>query len=201
MTKKSPRKKIIPTTHAGNRAVTPPSRAAWRKWLSQNYKSTEPVWLAIFHKTSQTPNLTYADAVEEALCFGWIDNRANKRDEESMFLRFVPRKKNSNWSKVNRERAERMIKEKKMKKAGMVFVEEAKANGRWEKANKEHTMPTDLTKAFSKKKKALENFEAFTPYQQGLIIQWINEAKTEDTRKRRVEKTVKMAGQNLKAFP
>ena len=85
----------------GLRTFNPADRGAWRKWLAANHRSTEPVCLVIFHKKSSTPNITYAEAVEEALCFGWIDNKALKRDGESMYLRFVPRKEKSNWSKLN----------------------------------------------------------------------------------------------------
>src|SRR5687768_14858666 len=93
----------------GIRTFNPPDRAAWRRWLDANHTSGEPVCVVISHKKSKTPNITYEEAVEEALCFGWIDNKGVQRNEESMYLQFVPRKEKSNWSKPNRERAERMI--------------------------------------------------------------------------------------------
>src|SRR5687767_3015825 len=102
----------------GIRAFNPANRSAWRRWLAANHMSPEPVCLVIFHKKSKTPNITYDEAVEEALCYGWIDNKGMKRNEESMYLQFVPRKEKSNWSKPNRERAERMTAEGLMTKAG-----------------------------------------------------------------------------------
>src|SRR5688572_6063823 len=107
----------------GIRTFNPVNRNAWRKWLAANCTSTEPVCLILFHKKSKTPNITYDEAVEEALCFGWIDNKGMKRDEESMYLQFTPRKEKSNWSKPNRERAERMIQEGLMTKAGQMFID------------------------------------------------------------------------------
>jgi uncharacterized protein YdeI (YjbR/CyaY-like superfamily) len=185
----------------GVRTFNPANRSAWRKWLSKNYTSTDPVWVAIYHKGSEKPNLTYADVVEEALCFGWIDNRANKRDEESMYLRVVPRKEKSSWSKLNRERAERMIKEKLMTKAGQVFIDLAKKSGKWDAALESDVIPPDAKKAFAKKKKAFENFQAFAPFSKRMIVQWITEAKRPETRKARIDKTVELATKNIRAKP
>src|SRR5688572_13379336 len=97
--KTSPSKRTLsPLTANGHRTFNPKDRKAWRAWLAKNHdKSQEPVYLAIYHKDSKTPNLTYADAVEEALCFGWIDHHAMKRDAESMYLKFSPRKADGNW--------------------------------------------------------------------------------------------------------
>ena len=185
----------------GVRIFNPANRSAWRKWLSKNHISTEPVFVAIYHKDSKTPNLTYADVVEEALCFGWIDNKAIKRDHESMYLQVVPRKEKSSWSKLNRERAEKMIKEGWMTKAGQKFIEIAKKSGKWDAAFTADVIPSDLKKAFSKKKKAFENFTSFAPFSKRMIIQWITEAKQPATRKARIEKTVELATKNIRAKP
>jgi uncharacterized protein YdeI (YjbR/CyaY-like superfamily) len=185
----------------GIRTFNPTNRSAWRKWLSKNHKSTEPVRVAIYHKNSGAPNLTYADVVEEALCFGWIDNRANKRDDESMYLRLVPRKENGNWSRLNRERAERMIKKGSMTKAGQKFIDIAKKSGKWDAAFSSDAIPADLQKAFAKKKKAFQNFEAFAPFSKRMIIQWIVDAKQSETRKARIAKTVELAAKNIRAKP
>jgi uncharacterized protein YdeI (YjbR/CyaY-like superfamily) len=183
----------------GIRTFNPANRKAWRKWLAENHASTEPVCLIVFHKNSKTPNITYDEAVEEALCFGWIDNKGMKRDDESMYLQFTPRKEKSNWSKPNRERAERMIKAGLMTRAGQVFIDLAKKSGKWDAALEADVMPPDLEKAFNKKKQALKNFQAFAPSSQRLIIQWIIEAKKPETRLLRVAKTVDLAAQNIKA--
>lgn len=168
----------------GVRTFNPANRTEWRKWLAKNHDSTEPVCLVIFHKKSSAPNLSYGNAVEEALCFGWIDNKGIKRDPESMYLQFAPRKENSNWSKLNKERAEKMIHDGLMTKAGQAGV-----------------IPTDLQKAFDKKKKAFKNFQSFAPSSKRLIIQWILDAKKAETRQQRIEKTVELAAQNIKAKP
>jgi uncharacterized protein YdeI (YjbR/CyaY-like superfamily) len=183
----------------GIRTFNPANRSAWRKWLAKNYASTEPVCLIVFHKKSKTPNIAYDEAVEEALCFGWIDNKGMKRDDESMYLQFCPRKEKSNWSKLNKERAERMIQQGLMTDAGQVFVDAAKKNGKWNAADEADAIPSDLQKSFNKNKKALKNFQLFAPSSRRLIIQWIMEAKKAETREQRVEKTVALAAQNIKA--
>lgn len=185
----------------GISAFNPAGRSAWRKWLAKNHTSASAVCLVVFHKKSKTPNITYSDAVEEALCFGWIDNKGMKRDDESMYLRFCPRKEKSSWSKLNRERAERMIKAGLMTAAGKAFIDEAKKSGKWDAAAKADVIPPDLKKAFSKRKKAFRNFQAFAPSSQRLIIQWIMDAKKPETRKQRIEKTVTLAAQNMIAKP
>jgi uncharacterized protein YdeI (YjbR/CyaY-like superfamily) len=185
----------------GVRTFNPANRGDWRKWLKANHTSTDPVCLVIFHKKSKTPNITYDEAVEEALCFGWIDNKGMKRDGESMYLQVVPRKEKSNWSQPNKERAAKMIAEGLMTKAGQHFIDVAKKSGKWDSAVGADVIPADLQKAFDKKKKAFQNFQAFAPSSRRLIIQWIADAKRPETRKQRIEKTVTLAAQNIKAKP
>lgn len=185
----------------GIRTFYPADRAAWRKWLATNYTSADPVCLIVFHKKSKTPNIAYNNAVEEALCFGWIDNKGIKRDEESMYLQFCPRKEKSNWSKLNRERAEKMIQEGLMTGAGQKFIDIAKTSGKWDAAADADVIPADLQKAFDKNKSGFKNFQTFAPSSQRLIIQWITDAKKPETRQQRVEKTVSLAVQNIKAKP
>jgi uncharacterized protein YdeI (YjbR/CyaY-like superfamily) len=183
----------------GVRTFNPANRKAWRKWLTANHTSTEAVCLVVFHKNSATPNISYDEAVEEALCFGWIDNKGMKRDAESMYLQFCPRKEKSNWSKPNRERAERMIRQRLMKKAGQVFIDIAKKSGKWDESLQADVIPPDLQNLFDKKKKAIQHFQGFAPSTRRLIIQWILDAKKPETRRDRIEKTVMLAGQNIKA--
>ena len=115
----------------GIRTFKPQNRLAWRKWLIINHTSTEPVFLIVFHKKSKSPNISYDEAVEEALCFGWIDNKRMNRDDQSSYLQFCRRKEKSNWSKLNRERAERMMRDGLMTDAGMVLIDAAKKDRRW----------------------------------------------------------------------
>ena len=185
----------------GIRTFNPANRNAWRKWLAANYTSTEPVCLVVFNKKSKTPNIAYDEAVEEALCFGWIDNKGMKRDEESMYLQFCPRKEKSNWSKLNRDRAGKMIREGLMTGAGQTFIDIAKSSGKWDASVDADVIPSDLQKVFDKKKKAFQNFQSFAPSSQRLIIQWIIDAKKAETRQQRIEKTVSLAAQNIKAKP
>lgn len=119
-------------THKGIEAVAAATRKEWRKWLAKNGQSKTEVYLIIYHKKSPTKSVRYDEAVEEALCFGWIDSLANKRDMESTYQRFSPRKPASNWSPSNRERVERMIQEGLMTEQGQKTIDIAKQNGKWE---------------------------------------------------------------------
>jgi uncharacterized protein YdeI (YjbR/CyaY-like superfamily) len=104
--------------------------------------------------------ISYDEAVEEALCFGWIDNKGMNRDEESSYLQFCPRKEKGNWSKRNKARAEKMIQQGLMTKTGQYFIDIAKENGKWDASTQADVMPADLQKAFDKKKKAFLNFQS-----------------------------------------
>lgn len=118
-------------TKDGKQAVYAKTRAEWRKWLKQNSQREKFVWLILYHKTSKTKCVSINDATEEALCFGWIDSLAKKRDAESYYLTFTPRNPRSKWSKPNIERAERMIKEGLMTEHGQKLIDLAKQTGKW----------------------------------------------------------------------
>ena len=118
-------------TNKGVETFYAKTRVQWRKWLQKNSQSKKEVCLILYNKGSDTKSVTYAEAVEEALCFGWIDSLTNKRDEESRYQRFSPRKPNSNWSKSNIERVERMIKEGLMTEQGQKLIDFAKQKGMW----------------------------------------------------------------------
>jgi uncharacterized protein YdeI (YjbR/CyaY-like superfamily) len=119
-------------TKDGRQAVYAMTRKEWRIWLKQNSQSEKSVWLILYHKRSDVPCVTINDATEEALCFGWIDSLAKKRDAESFYLTFTPRNPKSKWSKINRERAERLIAKRLMSRHGLRLIETAKNTGRWE---------------------------------------------------------------------
>ena len=119
-------------TKDGKRAVYAKTRASWRKWLKQNGQSEKSVWLILYHKNSKVKCIDINDATEEALCFGWIDSLAKKRDAESYYLTFTPRNPKSKWSKPNRERAEKMIEKGLMTKYGQELIDIAKKAGKWE---------------------------------------------------------------------
>lgn len=174
---------------------------SWRSWLRQNHESAKNVWLIIYKKESGVPSVYYTEAVEEALCFGWIDSKPNKRDEESYYQFFSKRNPKSNWSKVNKAKAEELIKAKRMAKAGMAAIEVAKKNGTWTALDEvdNSIIPDDLEKALAKNKPALKNFEAFPKSSKKIILEWIQNAKKEETRKKRIEETVSLASKNIKA--
>lgn len=177
------------------------TRKAWRAWLSKNHQKEKAVWLIIYHKKSSTPSVYYDEAVEEALCFGWIDSKPNKRDEESFYLFFAQRKPKSNWSALNRERVERLTQQGLIQPAGQKMIDLAKQTGTWEALKPVSAMqiPDDLQQRLDKNKKAQEYFNAFPPSAKKGILEWILNAKRPETRQKRIEETVTLAAQNIRA--
>ena len=176
-------------------------RQAWRSWLQGHHDKEKNVWLIIYHKKSKTPSVVYDEAVEEALCFGWIDSKPNKRDHESYLLFFAKRNPKSNWSRLNRERAERMLEQGRMTEAGLEMIETAKQNGTWTalEAVQDSVIPQDLEQAFQKSEAAWKNFSAFPPSSKRIILEWILNAKRPQTRQKRIDETVELAARNIKA--
>jgi uncharacterized protein YdeI (YjbR/CyaY-like superfamily) len=177
------------------------SRQSWRKWLQKNNRKEKNVWLVIYKKDSGVPSLTYAEAVEEALCFGWIDSKPNKRDDKSYLQFFAKRNPKSKWSALNKKRVAVLIKQGLMQPAGMEMIELAKKTGTWTALDEidKLTLPTELQKAFNRNKKALVNWDAFPPSTRRGILEWISNAKREETRMKRIEETVSFAAQNIRA--
>ncbi len=177
------------------------TRKEWRKWLNKNSQIEKSVWLIIYHKGSKTKSVYYNEAVEEAICFGWIDSIAHKRDEESKYQFFAQRKPKSNWSKANRERAEKMLEQGQMTQRGQKLIDLAKKTGTWEALIdvQNSVIPDDLQNQLNKNKKALKNFLAFTPSSKRIILEWILNAKKNETRQKRIEETVRLATDNIKA--
>jgi uncharacterized protein YdeI (YjbR/CyaY-like superfamily) len=177
------------------------TRKDWRNWLEKNSQTEKSVWLIIYHKKSKTLSIRYDEAIEEALCFGWIDGKANKRDEESFFLFFTQRSPKSNWSKINKDRAANMIKKRLMTPAGQSMIDLAKKAGTWKAMGgpQKLVMPPDLRELFQKNKTAFKNFEAFPPSSKQMILEWILKAKKPETRQNRIRQTVELAGKNIRA--
>lgn len=173
----------------------------WRSWLEENGAREKAVCLILYHKKSKTPCIDYKESIEHALCFGWIDSKANKRNEESSYLQFTPRKSKSNWSNVNKERVARMTAQGLMRPAGQAMIDLAKANGSWDMlADAQNTIiPWDLQKMFDKNTQAFENFQRFSPSSKRMILEWITKAKKEETREKRIVQTVALAAKNIKA--
>ncbi|HEX3271072.1 MAG TPA: YdeI/OmpD-associated family protein [Ktedonobacterales bacterium] len=170
-------------------------RQEWRAWLAEHYATAPGVWLIYYKKESGKPRVAYAEAVEEALCFGWIDSRPNALDDERYMQLFSPRKPKSPWSKLNKERVERLIAQGLMAPAGMEKVELAKRNGTWEQydAIEDLTMPDDLAAALAVNPEAQRHFDTFPPSSKKNIFWWISSAKKPETRQKRVEETVRLA--------
>jgi uncharacterized protein YdeI (YjbR/CyaY-like superfamily) len=118
-------------TKDGKQAIYASTRQEWRNWLQQNSQTEKSVWLILYHKKSKVPCPAISDAMEEALCFGWIDSLAKKRDAESFYLTFTPRNPKSKWSNINIERAERLNKDGLMTELGQKLIDIAKQTGRW----------------------------------------------------------------------
>jgi uncharacterized protein YdeI (YjbR/CyaY-like superfamily) len=176
-------------------------REEWRNWLRKNYEKTSHVWLALYKKKSGKIGITLKESVEEAMCFGWIDGKLKKLDDDRFILRFSPRKANSVWSKINKERAEALIKSGLMTSAGLAKIEESKRNGFWDNAytNKiKEIIPLDLKEALMKNKKAWNNFQNFANSYRNMYIGWVNNAKTAETRRKRINKIVEQSLLNKK---
>ncbi len=175
--------------------------AAWRAWLEEHHQAEKSVWLIIYRKSSATPSVYYDEAVDEALCFGWIDSKANKRDEESRFQFFSRRKPKSNWSGVNKKKVARLIAEGKMAAAGLEMVELAKKTGTWTALEEveQGIIPEDLQAAFDRYPAAAANFAAFPYSARRGILEWILNARLPDTRAKRVDETARLAEENVRA--
>ncbi len=178
-----------------------PSRKAWRAWLLQNHEKSTGIWLIIYHKDSSTPSVYYDEAVDEGLCFAWIDSKPNKRDQESYYQYFSPRNPKSNWSKVNKDKVERLINAGIMHASGLKMVELAKSSGTWNALDDVENLviPTDLRKAFSNYPNALNHFEAFPRSVKRGILEWIFNAKLPQTRLKRINETASLADKNERA--
>jgi uncharacterized protein YdeI (YjbR/CyaY-like superfamily) len=182
-------------------SVHPLSRAEWREWLRANHLRTLGVWLVSYKKTTGKPRFEYDDAVEEALCFGWVDSKPNKLDEERTLLWFAPRKPNTGWSRPNKVRIERMTEAGLMAEAGLRKVEQAKIDGSWTKLDAVENLevPTDLDRALAAYPNATENFDAFPRSAKRGILEWVENAKTAETRAKRVDETARLASINQRA--
>lgn len=175
----------------------------WRKWLEGNHNSTNGVWLKFYKKATGKKSLNYGSALDEALCFGWIDGQANKYDEESYIQKFTPRRKQSSWSKKNVEHIGRLLKEGKMNPAGLKEVEMAKADGRWEKAYDSPSnmaIPEDFILKLSKDKNALAFFESLNKTNKYSIAWRLQTAKKPETREKRMNAIIEMLSRKEKLY-
>ncbi|WP_375760100.1 YdeI family protein [Corallococcus exercitus] len=178
------------------------SEKAWEKWLEKHHADSPGVWVKLAKLESGIPSVTYPQALEVALCYGWIDGQKDAFDAEYWLQRFTPRKPRSKWSKINCGKVEALVASGRMKPAGLREVEAARADGRWEAAyagSKTIEVPEDLTLALSKNPKAQAFFSTLKSANRYAILYRLHDAKKPETRARRLEKFIAMleAGETL----
>ena len=178
----------------------PKNRQEWRDWLNNNHDKEQSIWLIYYKKKSNIPTVIYSEAVDEALCFGWIDSKSKPLDNEKFMQFFSKRKTKSVWSKVNKEKIQRLTNEGLMTKAGFDIVEIAKQNGSWTILDEAEALiiPNDLDKEFEKRPNAKIYFLSLSRSDKRNILQWLTLAKRPETRQKRISEIVELADQNLK---
>lgn len=179
------------------------SHAKFRSWLNKNHSSEPGLWIKYAKKASGIKTIVYQEALEVALCYGWIDGKVQTVDENYYMQRFTPRRKKSNWSKINRDKAEKLIESGKMKAAGLAEVERAKADGRWEAAYESPAsmpVPDDFIKALAKSARARKFWESLNKSNRYAILYQIHDAKKPETRARRIAKFVEMLKAEQKLY-
>jgi len=176
------------------------NRVSWRAWLQNNHALSTGVWLAVSKKKSSTPAVLYDEAVEEALCFGWIDSQLQKSDEDSYLLWMSPRKPGSIWSLNNKRRIEKLMEKGLMTAAGLQKINAAKKDGSWDVIDDIETLtiPEDLQQALVNNIQAKKNFISFPASSKKMLLFWILSAKQRGTRAKRIHQTVALAAQNIK---
>ncbi|HTB22909.1 MAG TPA: YdeI/OmpD-associated family protein [bacterium] len=183
-------------------AVVPfPAAKAWAAWLKRNHAGSQGIWIRFFKKGSGVASISYAEALDEALCWGWIDGQVRSLDALSWIHRFSPRRARSTWSKLNRGHVARLIREGRMQAAGRAQVDAAKADGRWDLAYESpsaHTIPEDLRRALAKDKKAGAFFLTLNRANLYAISYRLQTAKKPGTRARRFEVILDMLRQGKK---
>jgi uncharacterized protein YdeI (YjbR/CyaY-like superfamily) len=176
----------------------------WITWLDKNHFTSSGLWLRIAKKTAIVKSLSYAEALEVALCYGWIDGQKKTYDEATWLQKFTPRGPRSIWSTINREKAKELIKNGLMKPAGLKAIERAKENGRWEAAydsQSKITLPDDLRAELDKNVKAKAFFDTLNSVNRYAILFRLQTAKKPETRKKRLRQFIDMLEKNEKLHP
>jgi uncharacterized protein YdeI (YjbR/CyaY-like superfamily) len=185
-------------THDGLPVIAFASDAEWERWLEENH-ATDGAWIKMAKKGTGIDSVRYPEVLDTALCFGWIDGRREALDESWFLQRYTPRRPRSNWSRINRDKAERLMAEGRMRPSGLAEVERAKADGRWEAAYEVHTVPEDLQRELDARPAAAAFFAGLGSQRRYAILYQLREAKRPETRARRLAKFVAMleAGETL----
>jgi uncharacterized protein YdeI (YjbR/CyaY-like superfamily) len=179
--------------------VQPKSRAAWREWLDKHHASSQGIWLVYAKKHTGLPTLSYEDAVQEALCFGWIDSLMKSIDDRFHMQWFTPRKPKSAWSETNKARLAKLTKAGLMAPAGLAAVAAAKQSGTWNAyADVDKlTIPPELKRAFDANPRAKKNWTTYTPSAQRSFLHMVNNAKRPETRERNVARVIDLVGRKV----
>ena len=180
------------------------SPAEWEAWLAKQHATSNGLWLQIAKKDAGLASVSYAEALDVALCYGWIDGQKGKLDDQHWLQRFTPRQARSPWSKINRAKAEALLERGEMRPAGLAEIERAKADGRWDKAypgQRTATVPDDLKRELDRNEAAREFFGTLDSANRYAILYRIEEAKKPETRARRIEKYVAMCSEGKKVHP
>ncbi len=191
----------VPGMAAISEQVTVESREQWRAWLEAHHGSSPGIWLVTWKKASGRPHLPYDDVVEEALAFGWVDSLPRKLDDDRSQLLITPRKAGSNWSRLNKERVERLLAAGLMAPAGLAVVEAARADGSWTALDDVENLvePEDLRAALDAEPEARRHWDAFPRSVKRGILEWLRNAKTPATREKRVRETAELAARGERA--
>ena len=178
----------------------PGSQSEWREWLEKNHQSEQSVWVIYYTKKSNIPSINWSEAVDEALCFGWIDSTRKTIDAVSFMQFFSKRKPKSNWSKINKEKVQQLIDSNRMAKAGIESIETAKQNGYWTilEEVEELIIPHDLEIAFEKHTGSKDYFMSLSKSTRKILLSWIVLARRQDTRQKRIDEVAENAARHLK---
>jgi uncharacterized protein YdeI (YjbR/CyaY-like superfamily) len=180
------------------------SARAWDAWLAEHHAASAGIWLKIARKGSGATTVSYAEALEVALCHGWIDGQKGKLDDDYWLQRFTPRKPGSRWSRINREKAEGLIASGRMRPAGLHEVERARADGRWDAAyegQRTIEVPPDLARELAENDRAREFFDTLNSVNRYAILYRIGDARRPETRARRIAKYVAMLEEHKTIHP
>ncbi len=172
----------------------------WRKWLSENHLIRQSVWIVFYKKSSNKDSITWREAVDVALCFGWIDSKKIKIDEVTSHQFFSKRKAQSTWSKINKDVVEQLIADNLMEKAGYDSIQVAKLNGSWTILDEVEALiiPSDLEEAFNKYSNSKDYFMSLSKSAKKILLSWIVLAKRPETRQKRINEIALCAGENRK---
>jgi uncharacterized protein YdeI (YjbR/CyaY-like superfamily) len=178
----------------------PKSRTDWREWLEKNHQSKQSIWLVYFRVSTKNPSLSWSEAVDEALCFGWIDSTKKTIDKERYMQYFSKRKSNSTWSKINKDKIAKLTQNKLLTKAGFDSIETAKQNGTWSLMDDVENLiiPEDLTIALNENERSMEFFQSQSKSIKKILLHWVVVAKRTETRRKRIAAIAQSAAKGIR---